>query len=518
MSNPTSNTYSIEADSLSLWDATSKSYVDIKESIGGAPGDIDAQLALKRDIATSYSSAQVDTALAAKRDVATSYSSAQVDTALAAKRDVATSYSKDEVDTALNAKQAEISLNSPLFWNLDMDHPYPMQISVDTYSTSQIVSALALKADKGTTFTKTEVTSRLATKQDTLVFKTPTSVYGKALGYDYFIKGIEPGLHLTLSDSNDQLMFSVSEASLANSFATLTALGLKANATDVTNGLATKRDLSTSYSRTEVDTLLGARRLVSDSYSISQIDTALLAKRNVTDSYDKATVDGLLYDKQAKIALTSPLFWTLNMSVPYEIGCDSYTKSYVDGALAAKANLASPSFTGTSAFSAVTASGAVTCSSTLNVGAAATCSTTLNVTGATTCSATLNVSGAATFSSTLNVTGAATFASFLAPKPWVGFLVTTSGGTASISNHVGYKTTGISVSHTANGNYTITIPAHPDGAAFLTMLSPYSTSSGNTTTYPTGYTGNSTTIFVYCRSDVGVTSVVDGNFYVHTVP
>ena len=301
MSNPTSNTYSIEADSLSLWDATSKSYVDIKETISGAAGDIDAQLALKRNVADSYS--------------------------------------KDEVDSRLNAKQAEISLNSPLFWNLDMDHPYPMQISVDTYSTSQIVSALALKADKGTTFTKTEVTSRLATKQDTLVFKTPTSVYGKALGYDYFIKGIEPGLHLTLSDSNDQLMFSVSEASLANSFATLTALAAKANATDVNNALATKRDLSTSYSRTEVDTLLGARRLVSDSYSISQIDTALLAKRNVTDSYDKATVDGLLYDKQAKIALTSPLFWTLNMSVPYEIGCDSYTKSYVDGVLKAEIDI-----------------------------------------------------------------------------------------------------------------------------------------------------------------------------------
>ena len=471
MSNPTSNTYSIEADSLSLWDATSKRYVDIKETISGAGGDINAQLALKRDIATSYSSAQVDTALAAKRDIATSYSSAQVDTALAAKRDVATSYSKDEVDAALAAKQAEIDVNAPLFWNLLPDHPYPMQISVDTYSTSQIDSALALKANKETTFTKTEVISRLATKQDKLVFNTPTSIYGKALGYDYFIKGIEPGLHLTLSDSNDHLMFSVSETSLANTFATLALVGTKANATDVNNALGSKRDLSTSYSRTEVDTLLGARRLFSDSYSISQIDAALLAKRNVTDSYDKATVDGLLYDKQAKIALTSPLFWTLNMSVPYEIGCDSYTKSYVDGALAAKAPLASPSFSGT-----------------------------VTVTG------------------NLDVTGTVTLTNFLAPKPWVGFLVTTTGGVASISSHVGFKTTGISVSHTANGNYTITIPAHPSGANYLTMLSPYSTSSGNATTYPTGYTGSSTTIYVYCRSDVGVTSVVDGNFYVHTVP
>ena len=118
----------------------------------------------------------------------------------------------------------------------------------------------------------------------------------------------------------------------------------------------------------------------------------------------------------------------------------------------------------------------------------------------------------------LTVGGTVTLSNFLAHKPWVGFLVTTSGGVASISNHVGFKTTGISVSHTANGNYTITIPAHPNGAAYLTMLSPYSTSTGGASTYPTGYSGNSTTIYVHCRSDVGVTSVVDGNFYVHTVP
>jgi hypothetical protein len=116
---------------------------------------------------------------------------------------------------------------------------------------------------------------------------------------------------------------------------------------------------------------------------------------------------------------------------------------------------------------------------------------------------------------------------FFAAKPWVGFLVTTSGGVATISTHTGYNTTGISVSHAAGGLYAFTIPSHPSGTTtvnaatqgnFLVMLSPYSTSSANVTTYPTGYAGSSTQIYVYCRSSVGTTTTTDGSFYLHTVP
>ena len=49
-------------------------------------------------------------------------------------------------------------------------------------------------------------------------------------------------------------------------------------------------------------------------------------------------IDTLLYAKQATIALASPLFWTLNMSIPNEIGCDSYSTSQANTLLNAKQN------------------------------------------------------------------------------------------------------------------------------------------------------------------------------------
>ena len=75
--------------------------------------------------------------------------------------------------------------------------------------------------------------------------------------------------------------------------------------------------------------------------------TTLNNKRDVSDSYSKSQMDTALYDKQATIALKSPLFWTLNPSVPYEMSADIYTISQADSALALKAPLASPTVTGT---------------------------------------------------------------------------------------------------------------------------------------------------------------------------
>jgi hypothetical protein len=82
---------------------------------------------------------------------------------------------------------------------------------------------------------------------------------------------------------------------------------------------------------------------------------------------------------------------------------------------------------------------------------------------------------------------------------------------------VGFKQSGISVSHTAGANtYMITIPPHPNGN-FLVMLSPYATSTGFTVTYPTGYMLNPYTIYVYCRTGVNNT-LNDGSFFLYTVP
>ena len=119
----------------------------------------------------------------------------------------------------------------------------------------------------------------------------------------------------------------------------------------------------------------------------------------------------------------------------------------------------------------------------------------------------------------VSIGGSLSVTNFLPTKHWVGFLVTTSaGGVATISKHVGYNTTGISVAHTDNGLYTFTIPAHPSGTNYLLMLSPYSTSTTSSSTFPTGYGQTSTAFYVYCRNAIGGTTNVNGNFYVYTVP
>ena len=126
---------------------------------------------------------------------------------------------------------------------------------------------------------------------------------------------------------------------------------------------------------------------------------------------------------------------------------------------------------------------------------------------------TVTIGGDVSVGGTLSVTN------FLPPKPYVGFLCITTGGVASISYHVGFKTTGISIAHSANGVYAITIPAHPSGASFLTIVSAYTTSTSNPTpiAWPTSYASSSTLCYVFCRTGINNT-LSDGNFFFYTVP
>ena len=127
--------------------------------------------------------------------------------------------------------------------------------------------------------------------------------------------------------------------------------------------------------------------------------------------------------------------------------------------------------------------------------------------------------GSTALNKNLTVSGTLAVSYFFAPKPWVGFLVTTDGaGVATISKHVGYNTTGVSVAHSTNGLYTFTIPAHPSGANYLLMLSPYSTSTSVASMWPTGYSATATAFYAYVRSTIGATTNINGSFYVYTVP
>ncbi len=101
----------------------------------------------------------------------------------------------------------------------------------------------------------------------------------------------------------------------------------------------------------------------------------------------------------------------------------------------------------------------------------------------------------------------------------IWFLATTdAAGVTTISKHIGYNTAGISCIHTTGGLYEFTHPAHPNGAQFLLMLSPYSSSTTTVTTIPTGYGLSSAKGYVYCKSAGGAITNINGNFYKYSVP
>ena len=100
---------------------------------------LNTALALKADVATTYTKTQVDSALSNKADTTT------VNNALALKADQSTTYTKTEVNTSLALKADQST----------------------TYTKTQVDTSLALKADQSTTYTKTQVDASLALKANT---------------------------------------------------------------------------------------------------------------------------------------------------------------------------------------------------------------------------------------------------------------------------------------------------------------------------------------------------------------
>jgi len=141
---------------------------------------------------------------------------------------------------------------------------------------------IELKADKATTYTKTEVNSALSSKADKANTYTKTEV------------------DTALNDKADKTnTYTKSQVDAA--------LNLKADTADVTALLALKADKATTYTKTEVDTDLATKADKADTYTKTQVDTALSAKANTADvtaslalkadkadTYTKAQVDNII--------------------------------------------------------------------------------------------------------------------------------------------------------------------------------------------------------------------------------
>ena len=109
----TSNTSSIQADSFFVWDAASKTYVNLQSSIVGLAPE------------TLNTLNELATAVGGNPNFA---SDLEATTA--------------GLQTQVNAKADAFTLSSPLLWNFDPLHPELTELTADCYTKAEVTNSL----------------------------------------------------------------------------------------------------------------------------------------------------------------------------------------------------------------------------------------------------------------------------------------------------------------------------------------------------------------------------------------
>lgn len=211
---------------------------------------------------------------------------------------------------------------------------------VDTKASTEYVNAeLAKKADKETTYTKTEVDGLLAPKANS------ADVYSKTDADAKFY---------TIENANTLAgRVSAVETGKADKATTLAGYGITDAYTkeEVNTELAKKADVATTlagygitdaYTKTKVDELLAAKATVSDLNALTtRVDTLETDKADKATTYTKIEVDGLLAPKAnsadvySKTAADEKFAQKATTLAGYGI-TDAYTKTEADELLAGK--------------------------------------------------------------------------------------------------------------------------------------------------------------------------------------
>ena len=218
-----------------------------------------------------------------------------------------------------------------------------------TYTKTEVDTALGKKADQATTYTKTEVDTELGKKANSADVYTKTvadSTFAKA-ATTYTKTEVDTELGKK-ANSADVYTKTVADSTFAKAADTYTKsevnteLGKKADATAVytkeeaNTELAKKADKSTTYTKTEVDTELGKKADASSVYTTTQVDTALSGKADKSTTYTKTEVDTEL----GKKADASAVYTKTESDEKYALLSNTYTKGEMDTALAGKATTA----------------------------------------------------------------------------------------------------------------------------------------------------------------------------------
>lgn len=150
--------------------------------------EVNDRLLLKANQSTTYTKTEVDDKLVLKANQSTTYTKTEIDNNLLLKADQLTTYTKTEIDNSLLLKQNKFilgeipsntsrlfDLNDNKFRAIHVSSPLSIEttndayltINADTYSKAEVDNSLFLKADKSTTYTKTEVDTQFANLIDT---------------------------------------------------------------------------------------------------------------------------------------------------------------------------------------------------------------------------------------------------------------------------------------------------------------------------------------------------------------
>ena len=224
-------------------------------------------------------------------------SKTDINSALTNKADKSTTYTKTEVDSAINTA---ISGKADTSY---VDEQLEDKVDVTTYT-----AGLANKADKTELADKADtsyVNTQLANKADTSYVNTQLS--GKVDTETY-----TAGLN-TKADKSD----TYSKADVDSKVST--AVSTKADTSYVNTQLEAKADKSTTYTKTEVDSAIDV--------ATSGIDTKLATKANSSDVYTKTDTDEKISEAVSSKADTSYVNGQLALKADKS---DTYTKEEID--------------------------------------------------------------------------------------------------------------------------------------------------------------------------------------------
>ena len=213
-------------------------------------------------------------------------------------------------------------------------------------SKTAINSALANKADKSTTYTKTEVNSAISTA---ISGKADTSYVDEQLEDKVDVTTYTAGLankadKTELDDKADTSYVNTQLANKADTSYVNTQLSGKVDTETYTAGLNTKADKSDTYSKSDVDSKISTA--VSSKADTSYVNTQLEAKADKSTTYTKTEVDSAI--DVATSGIDTKLATKANASDVYtktdtdekinEAVSSKADTSYVNGQLALKAD------------------------------------------------------------------------------------------------------------------------------------------------------------------------------------